>query len=121
MLNNVRIIPFFNSVKEKVSKVGISGSVYNGGYGLLTLEVVGDGSLSCTTEGTVNTIDGNSIGLKEDEMAWNTVLMFDSSFNKVESITGAGIYYVVAKGMSRIRLNISEISGSFQIVGSLGE
>ena len=121
MLNNVRIIPFFNSVKEKVSKAGISGSVYNGGYSLLTLELAGDGSLSCTTEGAINTIDGNSTDLKEDEMAWNAVLMFDSSFNKVDSITGAGIYYVVVKGISRIRLNISKISGSFQIVGSLGE
>jgi hypothetical protein len=121
MLNNVRIIPFFNSVKEKVSKAGISGSVYNGGYSLLTLELAGDGSLSCTTEGAINTIDGDSTDLKEDEMTWNAVLMFDSSFNKVDSITGAGIYYVVVKGMSRIRLNISKISGSFQIVGSLGE
>lgn len=121
MLNNVKIFPFFNSVKEKVSKIGVSDSVYNGGYSVMTLEVVGDGTLKCIAEGAVNMVDSNNVTLKDESLEWNNVLMFDSAFSKIESITTKGIYYVVIKGMTRVRLNISAISGEFQIVGSLGE
>lgn len=121
MLNKVKIFPFFNSVKERVSKAGVSDSVSNGDFGTMTLEVVGDGSLNCTAEGAVNMIDKNGISLADDDLEWNNILMFDASFSKVDSITEKGIYYVVIKGMSRVRLNISTISGEFQIVGSLGE
>lgn len=117
---NVQVFPFFDSVKNPLSENRTSDSFKNNGYDNMTLEISGTGSGTIVVQGCVNTLDANGNQKADADCSWvNLAALSASNLQKIESITEKGIYFIGVGGISRIRVNVTNISGTITIVGAL--
>lgn len=121
---DVKIIPFFDSVKTPVSSSGISPSAWNvSGYKNLSLQFSGSATaFSAEVEATINTIDGNGVNLTDAQCVWAPLTVVGlNGFGTSVNIASAGLYAVGVSGLSRVRVNLASVSGgSLTIIGALG-
>lgn len=119
---NVKIFPFFDSVKTPLTSDGTSDSFGNNGYDNLTLEVSGAGSGVFAVQGCVNTLNADGNPLDDEDCAWTTLAVINAnSYSKATSIGANGIYYVGVHGVSRVRVAATSVSGPKTIVGAFNK
>lgn len=119
---NTHIVPFFDSVKEPLTEAKISDSVWNNGYDNLSLEISGDGTATVTVQGCVNTVDAEGQQLPDSELQWTDLSMLSAKdYSQKPVLSENGIYYVGIIGISRIRINATEVSGNKIIVGAFSK
>jgi hypothetical protein len=119
---NVDLVPFFDSVKTPITVAGTS-SKWNMGHKDMTLQVSGTAtSFTAVVEGTVNTIAANSASLTDAECAWFPISVVAlQGLTTIANISSAGLYEVGIGGLSRVRVNVTNIAGgNLTIVGALG-
>lgn len=116
------IVPFFDSVKTPLTEDKASDSIWNNGYDNLSLEISGNGSATIVVQGCVNTVDANGKQLNDNEITWTNLSMLDAKdYSQKAELTENGIYYVGIIGISRIRVNATDVSGELVIVGALSK
>lgn len=114
---NIRIFPFFNSVKEPVTQDATSDAFFNSGYDTLSLELSGEGTGTLTVQGCINTEAADGSQLDDDDCSWTdlkAVRIDDDSADT--SISAVGIYSIGITGLSRIRIKAESVSGNGLIV-----
>lgn len=116
---NVTTFPFFDSVKHPLAESGISKSYWNNGYDNLTFEISGEGSGNIVVEGCVNTVNENGEQLADDELTWVPLSMLNASdYTQNAILTKKGIYFVGVLGISRVRVNATNVTGNLTLVGN---
>src|SRR5574344_87045 len=118
-MRDVKIFPFFDSVKNPVSTVGTSNACFNAGFDTLVLEVSDATTISAKVLGCVNQVNGDGVSLDDDDCAYSYLSIMDVNYDFVDSITDNGIYYVAINGCSRIKVELTTITGAAHIVGAL--
>lgn len=119
---NVRIFPFFDSVRTPLEADATSDGCRNSGYDNLTLEIGGEGTANVTVEGCVNTQNAKNIDLEDSECNWYPLAALSAQdYSKSSAISAKGIYFVGVSGVSRIRVKATSVSGKVQIVGALSK
>ena len=122
---NVEMVPFFGSVKSPVSAAAVSPSKWNSGcHKDMTVQFYGSAtSFAAAIEGTVNTIGADGSNLADADCQWVALGAVNlSTLATVANVTAAGIYEVTIAGVSRVRVNLSAVSGgSLTVVGALGD
>ena len=119
---NIRVIPFFDSVKNPLTQNGISSAFYNTGYDNLTLEISGEGSANVQVEACVNTLDAEGNQLPDNQCSWTPLSTLSAKdYAKSSAISANGIYFIGISAMSRIRINATNVSGAVTIVGLVGK
>ncbi len=113
-----QIFPFFDSVKTPVTEAGTSESFHNNGFATLILEVSDATSIKLTVEGCINILNTNGTTKTDEECAWTTLAAIDlSAYSVLDEISSNGIYAIGINGSARVRVVVSEISGSATITG----
>lgn len=119
---NTHIVPFFDSVKEPLTETKISDSVWNNGYDNLSLEISGEGTATIIVQGCVNTVDAKGQQLSDDKIQWTDLSMLSAKdYSQKPLLLENGIYYVGIIGISRIRINATDVSGNKTIVGAFSK
>ena len=113
-----QIFPFFDSVKTPVAAAGTSESFHNNGFSTLILEVSGAEGIKLTVEGCINILNTDGTTKTDAECTWTQLAVIDmSAYNVLEEVEGNGIFAIGINGNARVRVVISEISGSATITG----
>lgn len=119
---NVQIVPFFDSVKNPLTEDKASPSVWNNGFDNLALEISGEGSGTFVVQGCVNTVNEKGEQLDDENISWTDLYMLDATdYSHKTQITANGIYHVGILGISRIRVNATNVSGDMTIVGAFSK
>ena len=110
---NVHVVPFFDSVKEPLTEDKVSTSVWNNGFDNLALEISGEGS---------GTIIAKGEQLDDEEITWTNLCMISATdYSSKVSLTDKGIYHAGILGVSRVRINATDVSGELTIVGAFSK
>lgn len=119
---NTKIIPFFDSVKNPLTEAAVSKSFFNLGFDNFALEISGSGTATLTIEGCINTVNAQGEQMDDDDCTWTPLSTLSAKdYAKSSAISNKGIYYVGISGLSRIRVNVTSVTGSVIIVGSVGK
>lgn len=120
---DVKIVPFFDSVKNPVLSNGISVSAWNvSGYKNLSLQFSGSATaFSAEVEATINTIGSNGINLTDAQCSWSPLTVVNlNGLSTSINVASVGLYTVGIPGLSRVRVNLASVSGgALTIVGAL--
>lgn len=113
--------PFFDSVKNPVTAVGISDSYHNVGFDTLILEVAGSEDIELKVQGCSNILKEDGMTSKsDDECEWSDLAVINAkNFDVSESISSNGIYYIGINGLMRVRVSVTSITGSATILGTM--
>lgn len=113
-----QIFPFFDSVKTPVTAAGTSESFHNNGFATLILEVSDATSIKLSVEGCINILNTNGTTKTDEECTWTTLAAISlSGYEVLDEIDQNGIYAIGINGSARVRVVVSEISGSATITG----
>ena len=119
---NIKMFPFFDSVKNPAIPTGTSDSFKNNGYENLTIEVSGEGSAAFSVEGCMNIQKPDGSAMEDEECSWTSLAIFNGTdLSQLSEISEKGIYYVSIAGLSRVRVNVSSASGNVTILGLAGK
>ncbi|MBO7691895.1 MAG: hypothetical protein J6T10_04580 [Methanobrevibacter sp.] len=119
---NVHVVPFFDSVKEPLTEDKVSTSVWNNGFDNLALEISGEGSGTIIVQGCINTINAKGEQLDDEEITWTNLCMISATdYSSKVSLTDKGIYHAGILGVSRVRINATDVSGELTIVGAFSK
>lgn len=119
---NVYTFPFFNSVKQPLTAPRISNSYWNNGFDTLSVEITGTKDITLTVQGCINTLDEDVRPKKDTECEWTDLAVISAAdYSMTTEISGKGIYFVGITGCSRIRLNVTSVSGKATILGNFSK
>lgn len=119
---NVQIVPFFNSVKTPLTETKVSDSVWNNGFDNLALEISGTGTGTFVVQGCINTVNAEGAQLEDADISWTNLYVLNATdYTQVNQITNKGIYHIGILGISRIRINATDVSGNVTVVGAFSK
>lgn len=119
---NVQIVPFFDSVKNPLDEDKASASVWNNGFDNLALEISGEGSGTFVVQGCINTVNAKGEQLDDEDITWTDLYTLSATdYSQKTQITTNGIYHVGILGISRIRINATDVSGNVTVVGAFSK
>lgn len=94
---------------ENQSTTGVSNSLYNVNDGTLILQVDGEASkLELSVLGTTTLTNDDFVNLKVSDV---------SDYSTVDTITSNGIYWIDINGIRKIKLNLTDITGTINVKG----
>ena len=112
-----QIFPFFDSVKNPITSIGVSDAFHNNGFGTMTIEV--DGVAGGYVEGCMNIINSDGSAKTDNECSWTKLALINmEDFSVSSTFTTTGKYCIGINGMTRVRVVLTSISGSAVIVGT---
>lgn len=119
---NIQVVPFFDSVKNPITSDDTSKGFWANGYDNLAVEVSGTGSGTIVVQGCINTVDASGKQLDDQDISWTDLSMLSATnYSQKATITENGIYYVGVSGISRVRVQATDVSGSLTIVGAFSK